>query len=141
MPSWHGVERGTLLGFVSIHVEEWRLHVHRCRDPREEREALGTDHVEAQIGRDRELIKDVEGKIKYALTGAWDIKKVADGPRSRRRVAAKLGARSGAAEAEPALDSALAAYMRPPRGSHAGHARADRARRAFQTRSWLDTHP
>lgn len=75
---WRACERNTLLGFANINVKEMRYTFYDVAVHEKNGKRWAQLPSKAQINKDREVIKDGEGKIKYAPVGAWDNKRVAD---------------------------------------------------------------
>lgn len=75
---WRSVERGTLLGFANIHIKEIRLTIRDVALHQKNEKRWASLPSKAQISKERELIKDSEGKIKYAPVLEFDNKRVAD---------------------------------------------------------------
>ena len=75
---WRSLERGSLLGFANVHIPAVRLVIRDVAIHMKDGKRWAQLPSKAQISKDRELIKDGDGKIKYAPFGEFDNRKVAD---------------------------------------------------------------
>jgi hypothetical protein len=75
---WRSLERGTLLGFANVHIPAVRIVIRDVAIHARDGKRWAALPSKAQIGKDRELIRDDAGKIKYVPVLEFDNRKVAD---------------------------------------------------------------
>lgn len=75
---WKALERGTLLGFAAIKVDQMRLVVRDIAVHEKSGKRWAQLPAKPQISKDRELIKNRDGKVQYATILEFETKQIAD---------------------------------------------------------------
>lgn len=75
---WRTLERGSLRGFANIYIQEVHIIIRDVALHEKGGKRWAALPAKAQISKDRELIRDDAGKIKYATVLEFDNRRVAD---------------------------------------------------------------
>lgn len=72
------LRRGSLLGFATINVQQMRMTIRDVTVHESHGKRWASLPSKPQVGRDRELVKDADGKLKYSPVFEFDSRAVSD---------------------------------------------------------------